>query len=270
MKGWFIISPKENPQAHVFIATIYYENKKNDLALNHVEKAIKLTKNPKENWLVFAVSLNYEKSNYKKAESYLKKLAKINSKKKSYWSQLAGSLLNQNKSNEALAVLELAYKLDLLDKDGEIYNIASLYMQTDIPYHAAALLEKSLKDGKIKQNKKSYQMLSNAYVAARENKKALEPLTKAAKLSKDGKLYLHRGRLLLGEEQWKKAIESFDMAIKKGKLTSKGGVYVEKAIAYIQLKDFKRASQNIQTAMKFEDSKKQAVKWKSYMEAMTR
>lgn len=268
MNGWFALTKQRTPAALVFMASLYKKKNKLDDALKLVEEAISMSKSPNEQWLVFAVSLHYEKKNYDKAGQYLKLLVKKNIKKRTYWVQLAATLLSKDKFDESLAVMELAYTLGHLKNESEIMNIVSLYVQTGIPYEGARFLERAINDKKVKGSKKSYELLSNAFVGAKEYKKALKPLAKAAKLSKDGKLYAHQGRLYLNEENWEKAIESFDLAEKKGGITKKGNLFVDKGIALIQLKKLETAKTTLQKALEFEESKKNALLWLDYMASM--
>lgn len=268
MQGYLFIAKEKKPAAHILVATLYNQKKNKVKALEHVEIAISSTKNPKENWLVFAVYLNFEAKNYKKASEQLKKLVRLNIGKKQYWNQLAGTLINQDKQEQAVTVLNLAYKLNLLKKEVDILNLAGLYLNTNLPYQAAKLVERGINDGKVKKSKKSYQLLSQSYVASRELDKALKPLTLAADMSKDGKLYLYKGRLFLNQEKWNEALASFDKAIAKGGLKSKDQVIFEKSIAYIQLKKYKLANENLIKLKRNDEFKDKANKWLAYIESL--
>lgn len=268
MKGWFTLAKKKKPGALVFTASLYKKEGKSGVALKMVEEAIGMSKNPNEQWLIFAVALHYERKNYDKAGQYLKKLIGKNIKKRTYWVQLAATLLSKEKFPEALAVMEMAYRLGLLTNETEIINIVSLYVQTNIPYQGALFLERAMKDGKVKESKKTFELLSNSFVAAREYRKALAPLSKAAKLSSDGKLYAHQGRLYLNEENWIKALEAFSRAEKKGGIKKKGNLYIDKGIALIQLKKLERAKATLQKALEFDSSKKNALLWLDYISSL--
>lgn len=265
MQGYFVLSKERRPGALVFMASLLKKKDKVDEALKLVEEAISLTKNPNEQWLVFAVALHYEKKNYDKAARYLKMLIAKNINKRSYWVQLTATLLGKDQFKDALAVMELAYKLGHLKNETEIVNIVSLYVQTGIPYQGALFLDRAMKDNKVKGIKKNYELLSNAYVGAREYKKALKPLSQAAKLSKDGKLYAHQGRLYLNEEKWKEALESFQLAEKKGGIKKEGNLLVDKGIALIQLKKYETAKNTLTKAMNFEEAKSNAMAWLDYL-----
>ena len=265
MGEWFQLTNKPTADAFVFAATLYHALDNQEQALKLVEKAISMTKSPKENWLVFAVSLHYQKKNYKVAEKYLYHLANLSSGKKVYWQQLAGALINQGKEIDASVIMSLAYKLGLLNNESEIMNIVSLYLTTDMPYYAAKLLKKSLDDGKVKKSKRSYELLANAYATARETEKAIAPLTKAAELSQDGKLFAYQGSLFLEQEQWTKALEAFDKAMQKGKLKKIGPVHVGKGVALLQLGKQEEARAQLNKALKFDEVKKQASQWLAYL-----
>ena len=129
-------------------------------ALKLVLKAISITKSPKENWLVFAVSLLYVKERYQEAGEILYKLVELKPKKKAHWSQLAGSLLNRDQNKHALAVLELAMMMELLTEKGEIKNIVSLYNQNNMPYEAANFLTFAFNKKLLKRSPKNLELSS--------------------------------------------------------------------------------------------------------------
>jgi len=269
LKTWFALSDEENADAYVFMATIHYNKNEKDQALTLVMKAIKMSKKPKENWLVFAVSLLYSKERYKEAAEFLYQLAEINHGKKAYWSQLAGSLLSNDKGLLALSALELAMKLNLLEEEGEIKNIVSLYLSNDLPYEASKIMKLGLKNKQLKADKKNYELYANCLIQAKEYDDALPVLEKAAKLSDDGKLYALQARLYLEKEKFRKSIKFFDLAISKGlKKEMLGKVLVEKAVSFIQLKEYKTALSVLDKAAGYESGKKLAANWRKYLNSL--
>ncbi len=266
LSEWFQLSNEEKPDAYVFKATIAYQKGDKQTALTSILKGLKLSKKPKENWLTFAVSLLYENNRYKEASELLFKLVEMNTGKKMYWTQLAGTLLNSDRDLEALAVMDLALMMNLLDKEGEIRNIVSLYLSNGLPYEASKLLEKGLKKKFVTENKKNLEILGNALIQAKEYDKALPPLKKAATLSEDGKMFALLARLYLEKEEFNTAVKNFDLALQKGiKKEKKGQVYVEKAIALSSLNKIKEAKESINKALSFKESKELAMKWQDYL-----
>lgn len=267
LSDWFSLSDEEKPDAYIFLATIQFNKKEKKKALESALKGISLTKTPKEAWLTFAVSLLYEQDRFKEAGEILYKLVELNTDKKLYWTQLAGSLLNTDRSMEALAIMDLALKLDLLDQENEVLNIASLYLSNGMPFQASGLLEQAMKKKVVKENKKNLEILANSYIQAKEYDKALKPLEEAAQKSDDGKLYALKARLFLEKEEFKDAIKYFDKALQKGlKDKMKGQVLVETSIAHIQTGDINKAKPLLEQALKFEDSKKMAQNWQNYIQ----
>ncbi len=269
LNTWFALSDEENPDAYVFMATIHYNKNQKDKALTLVMKAIKMSKKPKENWLVFAVSLLYSKERYKEAAEFLYKLVELNHGKKSYWSQLAGSLLSNDQGLLALSALELAMMLNLLEEEGEIKNIVSLYLSNELPFEASQIMKTGLKNKQIEENKKNYELYANCLIQAKEYDDALPILEKAAKLSEDGKLYALQARLYLEKEKFRQSIKFFDLAIKKGlKKEMLGKVLVEKAVSLIQLKEYKTAMSVLDKASTYESGKKLADNWRRYINSL--
>jgi len=269
LSQWFALTDKPNPDAYVFMATIAYHKKEKDRALELILKGLALSKNPKENWLVFAVSLLYEKERYKDASEFLYKLVNLNHTKKMYWRQLAGTLLNNGNGLHALSVLKLALMQKLLTEEGEILNIASLYIGQGLPFEASELLERAMSLKAIKKSYKNQKLYANCLIQAKEFDKALGPLEKAAALSKDGKLYALKARLFLEKEEYKEALKQFNLSLQKGlDKKDRGQVLVEKGIALIQLKDFISAKTTLDEALKYKDSQKLAQNWRSYIEKL--
>ena len=263
---WFSLKTDPAPNAFILKASILYELKKMDEALILVEKAISLTKKPAENWLVFAISLYFQKENFSRAAYFLKVLADKHPNKKSYWMQLAGNLLNLNQSNRALSVLQLAYMFGHISEEGEILNIAGLYLNHGLPYEASKLLEKAIKDKIVKKNKKNFELLANSLIQSRELTKALSYLAIASSFSKDGELYARQGRIYLEQEKWSKAIDSYKKGIQKGKLKKIGSVHLELGIALYNLKKPMEAKTQFKKALKFKESKEYSAKWLDFIE----
>lgn len=269
LSDWFSLSTEAKPDAYVFLATIQFHKGEKKKALESILKGLAVADKPKENWLTFAVSLLYEESRFKEAGEMLYKLVELNTGKKMYWTQLAGTLLNSNKGFEALAVLDLALKMNLLDQESEFLNIISLYLSNGLPYEASKLMKTALEKKVIKPEKKNLELLANCLIQAKEYDKALAPLEQAAKLSSDGKLYALKARLFLEKEDFKEAIRLFDLALDKGlKDKETGQVLVEKSVALIQSGQPNKAAPLLDKALKYKDSKKMAESWKSYIERL--
>ena len=73
----------------------------------------------------------------------------------------------------------------------------------DLPFQCAQEIEaRDRPPGPLKADAEAYRMLSNCYIAARENERALEPLAKAGELAPDGEMYMLLGQMHLQREHF--------------------------------------------------------------------
>ncbi len=260
LRSWY--DKVKNPSASsiYLLSMAYMQTKDPKKALFFIKKAIEKTKKPQESWLQYMLSLQYQLGQKWEVVSVLKEL--INRfPKKTYWLQLAAIYSELKKEKETLAVFELAYRQKYLTKESEFYNLASLYVQQGIPIKAAKVLEKALKNGKMKNNVKNLRMLAESYLSAREYKRALEPLARAAKLDDKGDLFVQMGQVYLKMEQYGKAIAAFRQGIKKGKLTDPGTTLLLEGMAYFNLGKYSAAQKAFQQASGHPKTKLSAEQW---------
>ena len=267
MDQWFALSDDPYPPAYIFMANLTFQKKNIPKALELVLKGISKSSAPQESWLAFAVSLLYIQKEYKKATVWLYRLIEIKINKKTYWKQLAASLLSNDQGFHALSVLKLAMTLKLLKEEGEILNVASLYFAHNMPFEASQIIEQGIQQKMLKANRKNFEFLSNALIHAKEYQAALKPLEQAAMLSKDGKLYALKARILLEQGKYDPALKDFDKAIKKGlKYNQMGRVLLEKGITLIQINKLDKAAQSIQKALNYKSVASTAQNWQNYLQ----
>jgi tetratricopeptide (TPR) repeat protein len=113
-------------------------------------------------------------------------------------------------------------------------------------------------------------LYSQALYAAREYDAALDPLSKAAKLSKDGKLYNQLGQSFVALNRWREAEASLNSAINKGGLTNAGQTLISKGLTQFEQKKFKAAEITFVRAQKYEKVSKTASNWIKYVKAEVR
>jgi tetratricopeptide (TPR) repeat protein len=135
----------------------------------------------------------------------------------------------------------------------------------NIPYPAARVLEKAIAEGKVHGDAEAWELLANAWIAAREYERALEPLGKAAQLSKDGNLYVRLAQLYLQNEDWKNAAENLQKAVDKGGLKDPGNTELMLGIAYYNEKRIVEARSSFARARQHDSSREAADRWISFM-----
>jgi tetratricopeptide (TPR) repeat protein len=233
---WFRYVGEPEPFAYYLRAVAHYQLAEHEAALADAEQAVELASEPAESWLQLLVALYIPEEEYQKAYATLKELV-ARFPKKQYWVQLAlvyGALENHPYS---LAVQELAYLQGMLDQDQELRRLARSALYHEMPYPAAQFLEKGLAEGKVAPDAEAFELLANAWIAAREYDRSLQPLEKAAELSKKGTLYVRLAQVYMQREDWKSATPALQRA--RGGICYYNDQHVEQARA-----SFARARQH--------------------------
>ena len=138
--------------------------------------------------------------------------------KKLYWVGLAGLYGDRDRLLDQQGALEAAFDDDLLNKSAEFVALSQLLMMHQNPYKAAQVLNKGMKLEAVKEDEKNLKRLAQAWHAARELDKAVPIYSRAAKLSKEGELYIFLGQVYFALDDFKKAEVAIKNGIKKGKL----------------------------------------------------
>lgn len=253
--------------ARVLLATAYSQLKQYKKALPHLTRAIREHKNPKEMWFQLKLALHYELNDYPACARTLLEMIPRFPIKEQYWKQLSGMFMEIKKDKDALAILALADRKGFLDDEREVTNLGNMYLYMDIPYKAANIIEGGIRDGVIPGDEENYELLSNAWVGARETKKAIAALAEAAKLTSDGELVLRLAFLYVEQEDWKKVIPTLERARKLG-VDKPGEAAMLQGIAAAELGQFQTALKAFGVAARHEDTKEQALAWMNHARSL--
>lgn len=267
-KEWMAMSAIVGSDTYYLISQCYYQTGDMKSALTWVSKAIDnytvKGKLPKESWYSMQAALYYEEGNTNGAIKVFEIMAKHWNKAKT-WKSLSGLYGMKERSKDQLHAMEVAYMRGILDKESQLTTLAALFMQQEVPYKAAKVMEKGLKDKIIKPTSKNLEIMGNAFSMAQEKSKAIGALEKAAAKSDEGKIYYNLGAKYLDDEKYKKAESVLRKSLKKGGLRSKGMAQLYLGQALFYLDKFKEADKYLTLASKDKKSKKAALQWKRYM-----
>jgi len=124
---------------------------------------------------------------------------------------------------------------------------------------------KGLDSGVLKKNLRNYRLYAQSLYISREYEKALTPLSKAAALTKDGKLYSQLGQSYIALNRWKEAEGAIKKALNKGKLTNTGQTLVSLGLVQFEQKKYESAKATFNRALKYEKVAKDAGNWVKYV-----
>ena len=267
---WFKVTETPNANAYVLLSQGYYQVKDYDKALFNVEKAISMyeakDKIPKEQWYNLARFLYFEKDDTNKTVDILEILLKYYPKKQ-YWVQLSHMYGEQKKESEQLSAMETAYVQGMLDKSTEQVTMAYLYLNGDVPYKAAKVMDKGLKNKSIDDKSKNWEIAGSAWRQAQEIKKAIPAMEAAAAKSDQGELYTRLGNVYLDGDQFKKAITALNKGLSRGGVKRPDTARLVLGMAYFNDKQYNKARDAFKAAGRDERSAKYASQWISYMDS---
>ena len=265
---WFDLNEKPNAGAYVLLAQGYYQVKNFDLALKNVETAIDMHegegKLPKEQWYNLARFLYFDKEDFDSALDVLNTLI-IYYPKKQYWVQASHLYGEKKEEQKQLALMEAAYEQGFLDRSSELVNMSYLYLNAEVPYFAASVIEKGFDDELVDDKSKNYELAGSAWAQAREVAKSIPMMEKAAAKSDEGELYVRLGNVYLDGDQFAKAADSVSKGLKKGGVKRPDQARLVLGMAYFNLGEYNKARKAFRDAGKDERSEKYAKQWISYV-----
>ena len=268
--AWFAVTENPPANAYILLAQGYYQQKDYDQALFNVEKAIGMykakDKTPKEQWFNLARFLYFDKEDVPNAVRTLEELLKYYPKKQ-YWVQLSHMYGEQKKETWQLAAMETAYVQDMLEKGTEQTTMAYLYLNAEVPYKAARVMDKGIGNESVDPTSKNYEILGNAWRQAQEIEKAIPAMEQAAAKSDKGELYARLGNVYLDGDQFKKAISSINKGLSRGGVKRPDTARLVLGMAYFNDKQYTKARNAFKAARKDERSVKYADQWLKYLDS---
>ncbi len=229
METWLSKADNPGPEPRIFMGQVYYQMKKYPRAIQMLEQGISIARERgmklKENWWQLLNFLYYEEENMPKVIEILEILVR-DFPKRDYWVRLAGMYGQEGNETKQLHTLQAAYVGGYLDKQTDLTNLAGLLMQEEVPFSAAKVLEKGLKDEIIERDAKNLRSLGQAWQLAQEVDKAIPVFEDAAKLADDGKIWERLSYLFLESDQYNRCVSAANSALNKGGLRKKQNVYV--------------------------------------------
>lgn len=135
---------------------------------------------------------------------------------KSLWENWASLLSSGGRVEEAFEVNKMLYLGGLFKTESELLKVIQYYAYYDMPFQAAELLEREMNASRVSQTPERLVQLSGYFRQAREYKRAIPILERAASQSGKAKLYADLGEALYNDGQCGKAETAFKEAINRG------------------------------------------------------
>ncbi len=242
------------------MASIYYQLDRKDDALRTVELGISDMEAkgliPKERMWALQRVLYYEKDDLKKVTSILKKLV-THYPKWMYWKNLGGMYGSQEQDMNQLVAYEVIYLNDELTTESDVMSMAYMYLGADVPYRAANIIEKGMRDNIVDKNAKYLDLLGTAWLQAKHLPEALKAFESASKLADSGEIQYRIASIYLDLGQDKKAYQASVKAAKKGGIKNPAANYSKMGSALINLHCYKDAIKAFNKSVKAAKTKRE-------------
>ena len=267
---WISIGEKNNldikPEGYAILATIYAQDEEWDPALKYITLAINNSLYFVEDWAQLKFAIHTERKEYLDALEIAQELVRYKPKNKQYLEQMSGIYNILEFTEESLASLEFKLQQDLLTKSSEYTNLANFYMYKGLPIDSSKVIEKGLALGILENNIKNNELLSNAYIMAKDFDNAVKSLVKITKITDDPKYDYRIGQIQLQNSKFEQAIEYFNVARKKGWNKNPGSLEMLLGVCYIEIEDFTNARIELNKAIDL-GKEKEANPWLAYIDS---
>ncbi len=266
---WLKTQEEPTADGYMLVGQAHYMLKDYNRALPMVQKGIQkyidLGSTPKEGWLNLLSSIYRQKSDYRKMLPVLKQLVQ-HYPKKTYLLTMGGVYNELDDPARMTAMYQAMYDQGLLTAESEIVTLSSLQMSQDNPHKASEIIGKGLNDGIVKKDLKNYRIYAQALYLSKEFEKALDPLSKAASRSSDGKLYNQLAQSYIALNRWAEADSAISKALSKGKLQNTGQTLISQGLVRFEQKKYESSKAAFNRALKFEKVSVAARNWIKYVD----
>jgi hypothetical protein len=255
-----------NPASEPFIlkAQNLYQVQRYQEMVQPIENAIRIAeerdKTVKEDWYVLLNFAYFQQENYKKVRD-IQKIMLVNWPKKRYWFSLAGAFTELGEDNNLINAYASAHTQNMLEKESELITMAQLFMQREVPYKAATLIEKEMNAGRITKDGKNYRLLSQAWQLSMEDEKSIPALQEAAKRTEDGELNVRLGNAYLNVGDYDECVKAVQSGIRKGGLKSPDNAQISLGMCLYNQRKYNDSIKAFTAASKTPRSRRVSNQW---------
>jgi len=265
---WQAEATVASPDGRALLAQAYYHLKRKGEALKLISAVIAEAeaggKLPKEGWWSLQRVLYYEQQDYRQVVAILKQLV-THYPRTSYWQQLGGLYGQLERRGDQLAVTDLLRLQRQLNGERQWLSLAYLYLGAEVPFRAARVLEQGMENGEVQASAKNLDTLGTAWLQARETRRALPALQRAANLSDSGAIAARLASAYLDADDNGAAVREARNALRKGGLSRPSLTQLTLGAALVNLQCYREAEPVFKEAASDQKTRKTAEQWLRYV-----
>ena len=261
---WFVLETNPAPEPFILRAQILYNLERYRDMVSPIENALRVAKErnkpAKENWYGLLNFAYFQQENYAKVRD-IQIILLENWPKARYWKSLAGAFTELGQDEKLIYAYDAAHTQGMLVKDTEFVTMAQLYLQAEVPYKAATLLEEKMNAGIVPKSEKNYRLLSQSWMLAQEDKKAIPALQAAAKLASHGELDQRLANAYLNIGNYSECAKSANDSVRKGGLKNPDNMQISLGMCLYNLRRYSDAKAAFRKASETPRSVRTADQW---------
>lgn len=270
LEAWFRDAPNPAPEPYILLAQNYYQVSRYADMVAPIETAIEVAKRRglplKEDWYTLLNFAYFQQENYAMVRD-IQKILLESWPKKRYWFSLAGAYTELGDEDNVMAAYDAAHTQGMLETESELRTMAQLYMQAEVPYKAAILLDSEIKAKRVKGDADNWRLLSQAWSLAQEDERAVPALQQAARLSSDGDLDLRLGNTYLNLGEYAECETAVENAFKKGGIKNEDNAYISLGMCQYNQRKYQSAIRAFRNAGKTQRSARISRQWIAVIES---
>lgn len=254
-----------SPDVLMALAQAYAQAGQCHLSVPEARRAIETTVDVPVEWYQLLVSCLYQDHDYAGAAEQIEALLSRYPEQTQFWPQLGQAYAQSGDASKALAVYALMYRQGLIRQTQDYLSLASLYLQNNVPYQAALVLQEGLQSGAVPASEANYSLLASAWQDAGDLDRAVAALGEAEKQSKSGDALVAQAQIYTQRHEWFSAIDTAKKAIAKGNLKRPGRAWLLQGIAQVQNRQYDDGTASLREAAKYDEVRAQAEAWLHYL-----
>jgi len=267
---WFVLETNPAPEPFILKAQIHYNLEQYKAMIQPVENAMQVARNRdkpvKENWYGLLNFAYFQEENFEKVRDIQKILLETWPKAR-YWKSLAGAFTELGQDEKLIYAYDAAYTQGMLEKGPEFVTMAQLYLQAEVPYKAATLLEEKMAAGIVDKSAKNYRLLSQAWQLSMEDKRAIPALISSAALTTDGEVDARLANSYLNVGDYANCVASAKNAVRKGGLKSPDNIQISLGMCLYNQQKYSESRTAFREAAKAPRSRRTSEQWRRVIDA---
>jgi tetratricopeptide (TPR) repeat protein len=264
LERWFVMESNPAPEPYILQAQILYNLNRYPEMVPAVESAMDVARSRgkpvKEDWYGLLNFAYFQQENYAKVRD-IQIILLQNWPKARYWKSLAGAYTELGQDEKLIYAYDAAHTQGMLVKDTEFVTMAQLYLQAEVPYKAATLLQEKMDAGIVDKSEKNYRLLSQAWMLSMEDSKAIPALRAAADMATDGELDLRLANAYLNTGEYGDCVTSANRAISKGGLKNADNAQISLGMCLYNLRRYGDAKTAFRSAARAPRSRRISDQW---------